>query len=95
MFTREVAGTANALVAGWGNLGGGVTQVIMGSVLFPLFKWMYGEVDNSNDIDMSHKDRAWRTVCIVPGIVSIIMAYAIIKHSDDSPKGNYRHRKRL
>jgi len=27
MFTKEVAGTANALVGGWGNLGGGVTYV--------------------------------------------------------------------
>ena len=32
MFTKEVAGTANALVGGWGNLGGGVTQLVMGSV---------------------------------------------------------------
>mmetsp|Transcript_36187 Transcript_36187/g.53062 ORF Transcript_36187/g.53062 Transcript_36187/m.53062 type:complete len:464 (+) Transcript_36187:81-1472(+) len=35
MFTREVAGTANALVSGWGNLGTGVTQIVMGSVFFP------------------------------------------------------------
>lgn len=27
MFTRRVVGTANATVAGWGNLGGGLTQV--------------------------------------------------------------------
>ena len=38
MFTKEIAGTANALVGGWGNLGGGVTQLVMGAVLFPLFK---------------------------------------------------------
>ena len=38
MFTKEVAGTANAMVGGWGNLGGGVTQLVMGSALFPLFK---------------------------------------------------------
>jgi NNP family nitrate/nitrite transporter-like MFS transporter len=31
MFTKEVAGTANALVGGWGNLGGGVTPLVMGS----------------------------------------------------------------
>jgi NNP family nitrate/nitrite transporter-like MFS transporter len=31
MFTKEVGGTANALVDGWGNLGGGVTQLVMGS----------------------------------------------------------------
>ena len=27
MFTKEVVGTANALVGGWGNLGGGGTSV--------------------------------------------------------------------
>ena len=57
MFAKKVVGTANALVAGWGNLGGGVTQLVIGSVLFPLFKLMY-------DGDAS---KAWRTVCIVPG----------------------------
>ena len=40
-FTREVVGTANALVGGWGNLGGGVTQLVVGSLLFPLFKSIY------------------------------------------------------
>jgi NNP family nitrate/nitrite transporter-like MFS transporter len=30
MFTREVAGTANALVAGWGNLGGGKCRKLTG-----------------------------------------------------------------
>ena len=31
MFAKEVAGTANALVGGWGNLGGGVTQLVVGA----------------------------------------------------------------
>ena len=52
MFTKEVVGTANALVGGWGNLGGGVTQIVMGTCLYPLFQ-----------LGMS-ADMAWRTVCI-------------------------------
>ena len=36
MFAPEIVGTANATVAGWGNLGGGVTQFAM-PLLFTLF----------------------------------------------------------
>jgi len=33
MFSRRVVGTANATVAGWGNLGGGLTQVLSTTLL--------------------------------------------------------------
>ena len=82
MFTKEVVGTANALVGGWGNLGGGVTQLVMGSVLFPLFK-----------LGMS-AEMAWRTVCIVPAAVGISVGLLILKISDDAPKGNYKDMKK-
>jgi len=78
MFTKEVAGTANALVGGWGNLGGGVTQIVMGTVLFPLFK-AFGMT----------ADMAWRTVCIVPAVVAFATGLAVMRISDDCPKGNY------
>jgi NNP family nitrate/nitrite transporter-like MFS transporter len=81
MFTKEVAGTANALVGGWGNLGGGVTQIVMGSVLFPLFK-----------TGMS-AERAWRTVSIVPACVGFLTGFTILRISDDCPKGNYKELK--
>ena len=82
MFTKEVVGTANALVGGWGNLGGGVTQLVMGSVLFPLFK-----------LGMS-PEKAWRTVCIVPACVGMLTGFTILKISDDAPKGNYKEMKK-
>lgn len=78
MFTKEIAGTANALVGGWGNLGGGVTQIVMGSLLFPLFK-----------TGMS-ANTAWRTVSIVPACVAFLTGFTILGISDDSPKGNYK-----
>lgn len=81
MFTKEVAGTANALVGGWGNLGGGVTQIVMGSVLFPLFKTRMSA------------EAAWRTVCIVPAVVAFLSGYTVLKISDDAPKGNYKEMK--
>lgn len=82
MFTKEVAGTANALVGGWGNLGGGVTQLVMGSVLFPLFK-----------TGMS-AEQAWRSVCVVPAVVAFCWGLTILRISDDSPKGNYAELKK-
>uniref|UniRef100_A0A7S3PUF4 Major facilitator superfamily (MFS) profile domain-containing protein n=1 Tax=Chaetoceros debilis TaxID=122233 RepID=A0A7S3PUF4_9STRA len=92
MFTREIAGTANSLVAGWGNLGGGLTQIVMGSALFPLFKVIYS-YSSSDEREVA--DRAWRIVFIVPAILSLAMAVLVMKFSDDSPKGNYRKLKRL
>ena len=79
MFTREWVGTANATVGGWGNLGGGITQLLVGSFLFPLLKWAYG----------GDSDKAWRTACIVPAILGLITSYCVVKYADDSPKGNY------
>lgn len=37
MFAPNVVGTANAMTAGWGNLGGGVTQVVMPLIFGPSF----------------------------------------------------------
>ena len=82
MFTKEVAGTANGIAAGWGNLGGGVTQLIMGSVLFPLFK-----------LGMS-AELAWRTVCLVPAFVAFVVGALLMKYSDDFPQGNYLEMKK-
>mmetsp|Transcript_11592 Transcript_11592/g.25908 ORF Transcript_11592/g.25908 Transcript_11592/m.25908 type:complete len:459 (+) Transcript_11592:272-1648(+) len=84
MFTKEVVGTANALVGGWGNLGAGVTQLIMGSALYPLFKVL------CND----DSELAWRTVCIVPAVVAMIWAICLYYFSDDAPKGNYSELKK-
>ena len=79
MFTKEWAGTANATVGGWGNLGGGVTQILMGSILFPLFTKAYGGDTN----------KAWRTACVIPATIGIITSFCVVKYTDDSPRGNY------
>ncbi len=82
MFSKNVVGTANAFAAGWGNLGAGVTTLLVGSILFPLFK-----------LGMS-PELAWRTVCLVPAFISFISAILIIKYSDDCPKGDYAEMKK-
>eukprot|EP00533_Pseudo-nitzschia_delicatissima_P016241 CAMPEP_0197269402 /NCGR_PEP_ID=MMETSP1432-20130617/5154_1 /TAXON_ID=44447 /ORGANISM="Pseudo-nitzschia delicatissima, Strain UNC1205" /LENGTH=471 /DNA_ID=CAMNT_0042734557 /DNA_START=30 /DNA_END=1445 /DNA_ORIENTATION=+ len=84
MFCKEVVGTANALCGGWGNLGGGVTQLIMGSALFPLFKMFTG----------GDSTLAWRTVSIIPACVGFGTGVMIYYISDDAPKGNYSELKK-
>mmetsp|Transcript_32869 Transcript_32869/g.75687 ORF Transcript_32869/g.75687 Transcript_32869/m.75687 type:complete len:441 (+) Transcript_32869:246-1568(+) len=84
MFTKNVIGTANALVGGWGNLGAGVTQLVMGSILFPLFRNFFG-----NDSEM-----AWRTVSVVPAVVAFATGIIVYYISDDAPKGNFKEMKR-
>ena len=110
MFTHEIAGTANALAAGWGNLGGGVAQLIMGSVLFPIAKIAYGggscfdscaaskgDGHNDDDVETLEYDRAsefaWRTILIFPAVLSLVMAYCVIRYSDDTPKGSIKRRR--
>jgi NNP family nitrate/nitrite transporter-like MFS transporter len=68
MFTKEVVGTANALVGGWGNLGGGVTQLVIGSILFPAFVHAFN----------GDHEKVWRTVSVGPAVVGFgigIMIY--------------------
>ena len=79
MFSKEVVGTANALCGGWGNLGGGVTQLVMGTMLFPLFKVFFD----------GDSEKAWRTVCIVPAVVAFASGIMVYYVSDDAPKGNF------
>lgn len=84
MFTKEVVGTANALVGGWGNLGASVTQIIVGSFLLPVVKSFTGDDD----------EKAWRLVSIIPAVVAFTTGIIIYFISDDCPKGNYSELKR-
>lgn len=84
MFVKELVGTANALVGGWGNLGGGVTQLVMGSALFPLFTYLFD----------GNTEKAWRTVSIVPACLAFSTGVIVFFISDDAPKGNYKELKK-
>ncbi|CAB9522580.1 affinity nitrate transporter 2 [Seminavis robusta] len=96
MFARNVAGAANALAAGWGNLGGGVAQLLMGSVLFPLLQFIYSGADDEFDGVASDNDQkrstelAWRTIFVFPALLALVIGCLIIFYCDDAPLGNYR-----
>ncbi len=78
MFAPNVVGTANATTAGWGNLGGGVTQMVM-PLIFAVFMGL-GFISTA----------AWRWAMVIPGIALLIMGLLYYKVTQDTPEGNIR-----
>ena len=78
MFAPNVVGTANATSAGWGNLGGGVTQMIMPLV----FAGFVG-------LGYIHAD-AWRLSMVAAGAVCFITGIAYFFFTTDLPDGNFK-----
>lgn len=75
MFSRSVVGTANAMTAGWGNLGGGVAQWAMPLLLGTI-------IGLGGD-----KFLGWRLAMIVPGALLFITGIAYYRLTEDTPDG--------
>ncbi|GMF28728.1 unnamed protein product [Phytophthora lilii] len=78
MFSREVVGSANAIAAGWGNLGAGATYLIT-PLIFDLVTVNHAVLDNYG----------WRLTLIFPALIMVIVGICTYFFSDDSPQGNY------
>ena len=78
MFAPNVVGTANATSAGWGNLGGGVTQMVM-PLVFSVFLWM-GFTDAAS----------WRLSMVAAGAVCMLTGVAYFFFTTDLPDGNFK-----
>ncbi len=78
MFAPNVVGTANATTAGWGNAGGGVTQMVMPLIFSAIL--MYGVSETMG----------WRIAMIVPGIVLALTGIAYFFLTTDCPDGNFK-----
>jgi len=76
MFAPNVIGTANAVTAGWGNLGGGVTQFVMPLIFAGFVGIGYASSE------------AWRLAMIVPGISMLAMGVIYFIYTTDTPEGN-------
>ena len=76
MFSREVVGTANALTAGWGNLGGGVAQWVM-PLLFGAFLGVGAD-----------KFLSWRLAMVVPGVLLLLTGIAYYCFTEETPDGS-------
>lgn len=94
MFAPNVVGTANATSAGWGNLGGGVTQIVMPLIfagLVILFASVSGvEVTDIENAPPEIKAMAWRASMVAVGIVIFLVGIAYYFLTQDAPDGNYK-----
>ncbi|QDT17599.1 MFS transporter [Alienimonas californiensis] len=80
MFASNVVGTANATTAGWGNLGGGVTQFVMPFVMTSVFMGAFGFSDYWG----------WRASMFLAGAVCFLTGVAYYFLTQDAPEGNLR-----
>lgn len=78
MFAPNVVGTANATSAGWGNLGGGVTQMVMPLVL-------------AGFVGLGYSDAvSWRLSMVIAGAVCFVTGIAYYFFTQDLPDGNFK-----
>ncbi len=78
MFAPNCVGTANATSAGWGNLGGGVTQMVMPLVLAGFVGLGYSDA------------QSWRLSMVVAGAVCFVTGIVYFFVTQDLPDGNFR-----
>ncbi|HBZ71548.1 MAG TPA: MFS transporter [Deltaproteobacteria bacterium] len=77
MFAPNVVGTANATTAGWGNLGGGVTQMVM-----PLLLAAFVGLGAGSAL-------GWRLAMVVPGLLLAAAGVAYFVLTQDTPEGAF------
>jgi NNP family nitrate/nitrite transporter-like MFS transporter len=78
MFASNIVGTANATTAGWGNMGGGVTQLVM-PLVFSAFLAMGLTPAIS-----------WRASMLCAGFVCLLTGIAYFLLTQDAPEGNFK-----
>jgi NNP family nitrate/nitrite transporter-like MFS transporter len=79
MFNSKCVGLANATAAGWGNLGGGVTQFLMPGI----YAICYSATN-------SRAFTAWRWAYIFPGMCHTVVGLMVMYLGQDLPDGNYK-----
>jgi len=78
MFAPNVIGTANATTAGWGNMGGGLTQFVM-----PLVFGAFVAAGLSPAV-------SWRASMFAAGVVCLLTGVAYFFLTQDAPTGSFK-----
>lgn len=78
MFAPNTVGTANATTAGWGNLGGGVTQMVMPLIFAGAMTFV------------AEPALGWRVAMVIPGIALLGTSFLYWNFTQDSPDGSYK-----
>jgi NNP family nitrate/nitrite transporter-like MFS transporter len=78
MFAPNCVGTANATTAGWGNLGGGVTQMLMPLIFAAVMALGIAEF------------WSWRISMLLAGALCMVTGIAYYRFTQDTPDGNYK-----
>ena len=80
-FDKNVVGSANALTAGFGNAGGGVTYFLMPAI----FDSLVNHQHLSDHV-------AWRATFVVPFLAIVSTAIAMMLFCPDTPRGKWSDR---
>jgi NNP family nitrate/nitrite transporter-like MFS transporter len=80
MFSKNIVGSANALVGGWGNMGAGITTIFMALIAA-------GFVSAGLSPSLS-----WRVSLVIPAVLCFTVGLCDYFFTDDCPQGDWLKR---